>query len=256
MLNNGYPLCKQLDDTLSFSMSIQNFPPIQTPTVTAGTLPKLPQPHLERTRLISSLQGSSCRLRLLVAPAGYGKTVLMADCARRRNQQVVWVSLHGRPMKFHALLQKIGEAIWPGAGPWTEVELESALLHISSELWLMLDDFPREVEDGFDAAFGRLLTLHGSMVTWWVSTRRRPACNLPRLMLQGDLMEVGIDALAFSATEIRALLGSAGYTSTKPQEISEATRGWCAAVAFLMRPGTDVQALMLEYLQDEVLDEL
>lgn len=61
--------------------------------IKAANLPKMPHPHVKRLKLVKSLQASSCRLRLLVAPAGYGKTVLMADCARTASCKVIWVPL-------------------------------------------------------------------------------------------------------------------------------------------------------------------
>ncbi|MEO9334707.1 LuxR C-terminal-related transcriptional regulator [Pseudomonas guguanensis] len=158
-------------------------------------------------------------------------------------------------MTFEELLQRLGDALWPGCGHWSLHRLESALMQISQELWLMLDDFPRGVESGFDTAFGRLLALQGNVV-WWITSRRRPACNLPRLMLQGDLLELGVDELAFSAADIKALLGSDDSCSTRADEILAQSQGWCAAVAFSMRPGVDVRSTLLEYLHHELLNEL
>jgi len=75
-------------------------------------------------------------------------------------------------------------------------------------------------------------------------------------MLQGDLLELGVDELAFSFAEIKALVGEGEPTVTRVEEIFDHSLGWCAAVAFYMRPGADVRSLLLEYLQHELLNEL
>ncbi|MGV7040354.1 hypothetical protein, partial [Pseudomonas aeruginosa] len=53
------------------------------PTELPAALPRLPPQHLPRPRLHQPLLRGECRLRLLCAPAGSGKTVLLGECARR-----------------------------------------------------------------------------------------------------------------------------------------------------------------------------
>src|SRR5687768_4116719 len=56
-----------------------------------------PQPHraVRRTRLIEALEGGVLhyKLTLVSAPAGYGKTTLLAQWARSSRFPVVWLSL-------------------------------------------------------------------------------------------------------------------------------------------------------------------
>ena len=54
-----------------------------------------PQPgEIQRPRLMARLdEGLARGLVLVCAPAGYGKTVLLADWARRGGQPVAWLSL-------------------------------------------------------------------------------------------------------------------------------------------------------------------
>ncbi|HHO8272772.1 TPA: hypothetical protein ACRXUL_004731, partial [Pseudomonas aeruginosa] len=70
------------------------------PTELPAALPRLPPQHLPRPRLHQPLLRGECRLRLLCAPAGSGKTVLLGECARRAppGVQVVWLALGGEAL--------------------------------------------------------------------------------------------------------------------------------------------------------------
>src|SRR6266516_4550891 len=56
-----------------------------------------PQPgFVPRMRLVEALdEGLARRLILVCAPAGFGKTTLLADWTRRGQRQVAWLSLDG-----------------------------------------------------------------------------------------------------------------------------------------------------------------
>src|SRR5215472_13368630 len=56
--------------------------------------PRLQQGFVARLRLVEALdEGLSRRLILVCAPAGFGKTALLADWARRGGRPVAWLSL-------------------------------------------------------------------------------------------------------------------------------------------------------------------
>src|SRR5262249_21848331 len=57
-------------------------------------MPRLQQGFVARLRLVDALdEGLSRRLILVCAPAGFGKTALLADWARRGSRPVAWLSL-------------------------------------------------------------------------------------------------------------------------------------------------------------------
>jgi len=219
-------------------------------------LPKIPHPYVKRMKLVTSLQSSSCRLRLLIAPAGYGKTVLMADCARTASCKVVWVPLSGRKLTFDEFIHQLADAIWPDSGPWTEASLQNALCRHEHKLWLMIDNFPCGVEQGFDKAFSQLLTSHADNISWWVTSRQRPGINFPRLILEGNLLEISVDELAFNSDETNSLLCSAGISALQARDIFIRSGGWCAEIILHLRIGADVRTTLLEYLKYEILSDL
>lgn len=223
-------------------------------------LPPPPRHHVPRQALTELLLSEDCRVRLLLGPAGSGKTTLMADCARLAGApRVVWLSLGNLGQEsFYALLH---ESLT--GSPYRDLQaLEAHLLNLREPLWIMLDD----LGNGLDKALEHLLALRCGQVRWWLATRRRPACNLPRLLIEHELLELGSDALFFTPQELQALLASQGCASDahSVRRLHEETQGWCAAVSIQLqavRHGAAAQpleanALFREYLQRELLAEL
>ena len=57
-------------------------------------IPRLPEKLVSRPRLLAELnRGFHARLALVTAPAGYGKTTLVADWLSRRRPPAAWLSL-------------------------------------------------------------------------------------------------------------------------------------------------------------------
>ncbi|SDH64191.1 LuxR C-terminal-related transcriptional regulator [Pseudomonas panipatensis] len=234
-------------------------------------LPRLPPQHVPRPRLRDALLRDDHRLRLLLAPLGSGKTVLMGECARvaPAGTAVVWLALGGRALTGEALCRRLAEAL--GLAHSDEASLHAHLRDIQQPLWIMLDDYPREPDSGLDASLDRLLALASPQVGWWLASRRRPACNLARLLLEGELLELDAAALGMDAQELGELLERAGrhWSAELQHALLEHTGGWCAGVRLRLLglpiesdPPLPAQlaeagrALLQEYLQREVLDEL
>lgn len=123
--------------------------------VQVATLARLPPLHVPRPRLVDALLGARCRLRLICAPAGFGKSVLMNECARMvpADTHLVWLDLGGRPFSPEALLARLGHLLNRPTSPSDDVAQDLVdLLHgVPGPLWIMLDDYPREVAAEFDA---------------------------------------------------------------------------------------------------------
>src|SRR5206468_9763006 len=122
-----------------------------------------PRPGLvARPRLVEALgEGLARRLILVCAPAGFGKTALLADWARRGNRPVAWLSLDAGdndPARFwrHAVAALdgpcpgIGDRIGPLLGPPTPPSFEPLVTALINELAarpadggvpLVLDDY-------------------------------------------------------------------------------------------------------------------
>lgn len=237
----------------------------------SAALPRLPRQHLPRERLHASLSAAECRLRLLVAPPGCGKTVLMSECARLApaGTRIVWLGLGGRALAPAQFCERLGEAL---GVPWSGEDALCAWLETTSEpIWLMLDDYPRAPDAALDDCFDRLLANASPQVGWWLASRRRPTCNLTRLLLEGELLEIDAHTLALTQVELDSyLLASAlEWPQALRESLYESTRGWFAGVRLrLLSLGSDDlapnttqmaetgSALLQDYLQREVLAAL
>lgn len=241
-------------------------------TVLHGTaLPRLPRQHLPRERLHASLSAAECRLRLLVAPPGCGKSVLMSECARLApaGTRVVWLGLGGRALEPAQFCERLGEAL---GVPWAGEDALCAWLETASEpLWVMLDDYPRVPDSALDDCFDRLLAVASPQVGWWLASRRRPMCNLTRLLLEGELLELDATALALTRSELDNYLQLSGveWPQAQREALHESTCGWFAGIRLrLLSLGADGlvpcatkmtetgSALLQDYLQREVLATL
>ncbi|TLX53203.1 helix-turn-helix transcriptional regulator [Stutzerimonas nosocomialis] len=232
-------------------------------------VPRLPPLHLPRPRLTSSLLTADCRLRLICAPAGFGKSVLMSECARQAptDMQVIWLDLGGRSFTPDDLYARLSLALGYAGERQGHVQddLLALLGRFHRPLWIMLDDYPRQLSPELDQCLDVLIEQGPRSLSWWVSSRRQPAWKLPRLLLQGDLLEVEAEALALTADELRRLLEAQGQrlASDTFDELMRATEGWLAGVCLLLL-NADEQAvrerlgagtpLLRDYVHREVLE--
>lgn len=146
----------------------------------------------------------------------------------------------------------------------SESDMLALLRQVRQPLWIMLDDYPRDYSPELDACMDMLLDMGPAQVSWWVSSRRQPAWKLPRLLLQGHLLELEAEALAFTAEELEQLLNvhRLALSPETFQQLHRVMEGWPAGVC-LMLLHADEQALrerlvagtplLRDYVQREVM---
>lgn len=241
---------------------------VTLPACGKSTLPRQPPGHIRREALQGLLLEQDCRVRLLIAPAGFGKSVLMADCARAcpPTCQALWLNGAGQAWSAAELCRQLAGVLgYPQAAG--EGELRAALEAEQRQLWIMLNDYPREPDAELDACLDRLIAVAAESVGWWIGSRRRPACNLPRLLLEGELFELNAGDLAFSAAEVASWLAQEeGDRRAWAEPLFNQTRGWPAALRLRLlaaqgeRNGLPLCeehcALLRDYVEHEVLHDL
>ncbi|WP_162934979.1 LuxR C-terminal-related transcriptional regulator [Pseudomonas cavernae] len=231
------------------------------------SVPSLPVAHLLRQRLLDALQGGRERLRLLCAPAGFGKTVLLSEFLQRVGSgRVVWLSLDGRQQSLPELAARVAAGL--GLTPGHSASPEALLKFFESceqPIWLALDDLPGEMAKELNDWFDRLLALQSSKLQLLVSCRQRPHWNLPRLKLLGELLELNHKQLAFSRDECEALIEQLAPEAEASwrTELWQQTVGWCAAICLLLsdpvhggRAGPNGLSWLRQYLEHELLSRL
>lgn len=232
--------------------------------------PRLPAQHVARRRLVEPLLASECRLRLLCAPAGFGKTILLRECMQHvpPGTRLLWLELGGRALSAEQLLERLAAALeQPLPTGSTDDALLALLQSAEQPLWIVLDDYPRAACGELDDCLERLLEQGPAAVNWWLSSRRRPLCNLPRLLLQGDLLALDAQAMALTAGELEQIVRgySLDLSPAQLEQLHEQCAGWLAGVCLTLldadesslpmrlRSGT---VYLHDYIQREILAPL
>ncbi|MBO3273653.1 helix-turn-helix transcriptional regulator [Pseudomonas schmalbachii] len=197
-----------------------------------SSAPPLPSGFLPRPRLSETLLNAECRLRLICAPAGSGKSFLLRECAQScpAETRLYWLDLKGLQLDESGFLQLLASTL--GLDRSDLASIQSCLMQQRSPIWLMLDDLPRLPDEGADRLLNRLLQTSSPNVLWWIASRRRPRCQLERLLLEGELFEIGSAELALNADELGELLVSQGHARSPElvDALLEQTGGWYAGV--------------------------
>ncbi|GIH16419.1 LuxR C-terminal-related transcriptional regulator [Rugosimonospora africana] len=205
-------------------------------------VPPLPGSLVTRPRLHDLLDaGTRGPLTVLVAPAGWGKTVLLSTWARERGR-TGWLALEpgdtgARFWRYlHAALDSAGV---PGPLPVPEsggylTELAGTLAGLAEPAVLVLDDFHHVEDAGVLDGLEFLLRHAASGLRLVIATRADPALPLHRLRLRDELTELRTGELSFTAAETARLLGEQELTLPGPalDALQAHTEGWPAGVRF------------------------
>jgi LuxR family maltose regulon positive regulatory protein len=251
-----------------------------------------PRPGLvPRPRLARQLEaGLGQGIVLVCAPAGYGKTVLVADWALASERPVAWLSLDpgdNDPARFwrHAVAvldqvrPGIGAHVSPLLGPPGPVSFEGPLTALinslgtspaTDEALLVLDDYHVIADRAVHDSVQFLLEHRPPGLRLLLTSRSDPPLALARLRARGQLAELRAADLRFTAEEAGALLrqvAGAGLPDTAVAALAARTEGWAAGLqlaALSLRGRADAAAFVadftgshryvLDYLGEEVLE--
>jgi LuxR family maltose regulon positive regulatory protein len=230
--------------------SVPSFRP-SFPLVEAKLSPPSPGPGmLVPRRLTGSLMADPPpKVVSIVAPAGYGKTMLLADWVSRTDRDVAWLTLDAfddSPSVFltyvAAAIDRV-EPVDPSIGaalvvPGTRI-LAAAVPRLASELhrWrrpgaLVLDDVHRLVRRTCLDAVAALIDHLPPGFQVVIASRTTPDLPLARLRAKRELLEIGREQLAFDVEETAALAAGVGQrlSAAEARTLTERTEGWAAAI--------------------------
>ncbi|RMF16847.1 MAG: helix-turn-helix transcriptional regulator [Gammaproteobacteria bacterium] len=243
---------------------------------------------LRRSRLLDQLDaGLSRKFTLVSAPAGFGKTTLVVDWLRGRQQRFAWLSLDEADSDVNQFLSYLLAALAsleaPGVGA-ASVALDTAqppppahvltillnaLSALEERIVLVLDDYHRLDSEAVDQALDFLVERAPSSLHLVVTTREDPSLPLARMRARGEMVELRLNELRFSTSEsadfLNQLMGLA-LSDGEVAALEQRTEGWIAGLqmAALSLHGCDDKAafiesftgshrFVLDYLLEEVL---
>ena len=256
-------------------------------------LPLIRDRLVARARLLDRLaaglwqEGASLRkVTLVSAPAGYGKTTLIAQWLRRLGCGVGWLSLDeadNSPTRFLADLLGTMQSVQPGFGETTQAMLHSPqppplqatvtalvgeLSAIRVPFVLALDDYHVIHTPSIHQQLTFLLEHQPPQMHLVLMTREDPQLPIPRLRVSGQVMEIRQGDLRFDLHETEEFLGRVMGLTLGADEIGtleKRTEGWIAGLqlaALSMQGRHDPQEFVrnfagsnrfvLDYLIDEV----
>src|SRR3954454_11707141 len=252
-------------------------------------IPKVRRRLVTRPRLSERLsRGSESKLTLVSAPAGFGKTTLVAEwlAATPHERHAAWLSLDpsdNRAGSFWPYVIAALQTVVPDVGATAISLLESPQTPITSVLATLLNDLrglPRgivlvlddyHVVDANDIQDGMAYLIEPlpPQVHLVVTTRADPALPLGRWRGRGELIEIRAADLRFTPEEAAAYLNGVmklELTGRDVLALEGRTEGWIAALqlAALSIQGRDDPAdfiagfagndrYIVDYLTDEVL---
>jgi LuxR family transcriptional regulator, maltose regulon positive regulatory protein len=251
-------------------------------------VPRTRPDFVARPRLAARLDESLGREVILAcAPAGFGKSALLASWASSGRHPVAWLSLDSGdndPARFWrhvaAALERacpgIGDRVGPLLGPPPQ-SFEGVVTGLINELaarpagsltLLVLDDYHLIDAEPVHTGMQFLLDHLPPGLRVVLSTRSAPPLRLSRLRARGGLAELRAADLRFTPEEAGTLLhATPGLTDAAVTALTARTEGWAAGLklAGLSLSGRgDITAFVadfsgsnrhvLDYLAEEVLD--
>ena len=185
----------------------------------------------------------------VIAPAGYGKTSLLAEWAAGARRDVAWLTLDefdNAPSVFLTYVAAAIDRVEPVdpsistalAAPGTRI-LAAAVPGLASELhrWqrpgaLILDDVHRLVDKSCLDALGSLIEHLPPGFQVVLASRTAPDLPFARLRANRRLVEIGREQLAFDTEETAALAAGVGQRLSREEAraLADRTEGWAAAI--------------------------
>jgi LuxR family maltose regulon positive regulatory protein len=247
------------------------------------------QTLVDRPVLLEQLkEGLRGKLTLVSAPAGFGKTSLVAAWQKDCETPLAWVSLDeedNEPLRFLDYLigalqtvdadlgDESAELLRRTSTPPLKVVLTSLLNEINAydkEFVMAFDDYHVIHDHGIHDALSYLIERLAPHAHALIATRSDPPFPLGRMRARGDLKELRASDLRFDNTEAAAFLNEVmnlELTANDVAALEERTEGWIAGLQLsaLTLQGRENRSevvkefagdnrFVLDYLLEEVLN--
>ena len=202
------------------------------------TAPALSSAQVRRSHVLPIIARSGGTLTLLSAPAGFGKSTVMAQAFEQFTQAGIataWLTARQTDndlSRFLSCLDKIVRhlgIVHPGSDAMTSIARHSA------PFALFVDDLENIQEPSVLALLQEIAQLLPHQAHLIVATRLTPTLGLSRLRVSGRLTEIGGSELRLDIEESKALfatqLAVGNLSLTELVHLHGKTEGWAAALS-------------------------
>lgn len=252
------------------------------------TPPHLPEGLLERTRLLQRLSGGALRggvIYMLVAPAGYGKTTLMAqsrELCEAQSWSTSWLSLDEEDndeASFYCYLgaaferltgkshAKFPDQLADGGADVGRSLISGFLAAIADKegnYALFLDDYHVIREARIHDTLHYLLKHLPGNLSLFIGSRSQLLIPLGKLRASNRLVELGLGDLRFDRAETEQLLTATNRLDLETEDLDQLYRhsdGWAAVLqlaALSLKGAEDKHAAIENFsgAQDSIADFL
>ncbi len=253
--------------------------------------PQILKDYVIRKEIIEILDKNQQNpLSLIVAPAGYGKSVAVSEWLDTTKSLYAWISLDEEHDQLRTFLQYMVTALedmFPGTFIEMTRLLEAkelppvktialALINeldfIKQDYILVLDDYHKIGNESIHSILSELLKYPPECMHLSIITRRDPPIQIQRLRLSNRLADVRMKDLSFNKQELKELffkLHQIELSDSIVSSLIEKTEGWitgiCLAIMNVQDPGKlkDLPVRMdndlypfSQFLLEEVLSKL
>jgi LuxR family maltose regulon positive regulatory protein len=231
-----------------------------------------------------------CKLTLVSAPAGFGKSSLVASALFESGHHATWLSLDegdNDPVRFWTYLIAAVQAVGLDVGDEARqiitspqlrridpaiISLLNEISELTNDLVLVLDDYHVIETEQVHEDLSYLLDHQPGNLHMVLISRTDPPLSLARLRAHGQLIEIRATDLEFSAPEAIVLFNDRIDLNLSPGQVealNRRTEGWIvglqlAALSLRGHPAYDTfiehfagsHEFILDYLTEEVLRAL
>ena len=202
--------------------------------------PELPANFLSRRHLFELIDGQAPGYTMVVAPAGYGKTSLIAEWAKQSKKKVIWYTMSetdssvGLATYLISAIRQEFPDFAPDLEAKTVTSIFQAIANLKEDIVLVLDN----VVDVFTYQLNVTQSYMDAIpdnIHIFALRRVMPTVSLKRFSSIGRLSVITAGDLVFSKDEIKFLLQVSGVETNekKLDQILQQTHGWPSAVGII-----------------------
>ena len=211
--------------------------------------PSLPNNLITRKHLFNLLSEKRPGATLVIAPAGYGKTTLVAEWAKQCTSKVIWTQMNSKDSLIQLsqhMIQSVRNAV-PGFAPWanslSDFDIGDIVRKTANEIYEQKENFIWVLDSAeeLDAQSSDIRRVFVESVPENVHmvliSRKAPDASYCRFAKLGNLNLVTPDDLLFSSQESAAIakLADLDITNLHVKATLDTAKGWPAALQLLVR---------------------